>query len=77
MKTLNIDSCNQYILHGAIQTAVETSVWNLDKVMKKAMYWLLHESPARREIYVSKGGSSTFPLRWILQGDLGEIYASF
>lgn len=73
-KTLSIDSCNQHIFHGAIQTAVQTSVWNLDKVMK-AMYWLLHESPARCEIYVCEGGDSTFPLRWVVLGDLGETYA--
>ena len=75
-KTISLGSFNEYILHGALETTFQTSVWNLDKVMK-AMYWLLHESPARCEIYVSKGGSSTFPLRWILPGDIGEIYASF
>ena len=37
----------------------------------KAIYWLLHESPARHEIYVFEGGGSTFPLRWVLPGDLG------
>ena len=38
----SIGSCNQHILHGALQTAVQTSVWKLDKVIN-AIYWLLHE----------------------------------
>ena len=41
-KIRSIGRCNQHILYGALQTAVQTSVWNLDKVMK-AIYWLLHE----------------------------------
>lgn len=41
-KIRSIGRCNQHILYGALQTAVQSSVWNLDKVMN-AIYWLLHE----------------------------------
>ena len=41
-KIRSVGRCNQHILYGALQTAVQSSVWNLDKVMK-AIYWLLHE----------------------------------
>ena len=36
-KTISLGSFNEYILHGALETAFQTFVWNLDKVMK-AMY---------------------------------------
>lgn len=41
-KTLSVGSCNRHVLHGALKTVVQTSVWKLDKVMK-LMYYLLHE----------------------------------
>ena len=49
-ETIHIGSCNMHILHGAFQTAIQSSGWNIDKVLK-SMYWILHDSPARREIY--------------------------
>ena len=59
---LSIGICNQHILHGALQTAVQTAIWNLDKFMK-AMYCLFHESP--------EGAGISFPLRWVLPANLG------
>ena len=32
--TIDIGSCNQHILHGAFQTAIQSSGWNIDKVLK-------------------------------------------
>ena len=33
-ETIDIGSCNQHILHGAFQTAIQSSGWNIDKVLK-------------------------------------------
>ena len=59
-ETIYIGSCNQHILHGAFQTAIPTSVKNIDKILK-SVYWILHNSPARREIYCREGGRDVFP----------------
>ena len=53
-KWKELRGCNQHILHDALQTAAQTSISNLDKVIK-AMYWLLHESPFRRKTHDYKG----------------------
>ena len=60
-ETIHIGSCNQHILHGAFQTAIQSSGWNIDKVLK-SMYWILHDSPARKEICCREGGGDVFPL---------------
>ena len=62
--TIQIGSCNQHILHGALKTAMNQSAWSVDKILK-ALYWILHDSPARRDIYASEGGGSVFPLRFV------------
>ena len=62
--TIHIGSCNQHILHGAFKTAMDQSGWSIDKILK-ALYCILHDSPARRDLYVSEGGGSIFPLRFV------------
>ena len=52
-KTLNIGSCSQHIIHGAFQNGAPSN-WNIDKILK-AMYWILHDSPARRDDYMRVG----------------------
>ena len=49
-ETIHIGSCSQHILHEACQTVIQSSGWNIDKVLK-SKYWILHNSLARREIY--------------------------
>ena len=61
-ETIYIGSCNQHILHGAFQTAVQSSGLNIDKVLK-SMYWILHDSPAKREVFCRESGGDVFPLR--------------
>ena len=34
-ETIHIGSCNQHILHRAFQTAIQSSGWNIDKVLSK------------------------------------------
>ena len=61
-ETIYIGSCNQHILHGAFQTAIQSSGLNIDKVLK-SMYWILNDSPAKREVFCRESGGDVFPLR--------------
>ena len=59
-KTINIGSCAQHIVHGALQNGFCKTDWNLDKVLK-SMYILLYDSPAGRSIYSEVGNTNKFP----------------
>ena len=48
-KTVHIVSCAQHTVHGSFQTGVANTGWDIGKILK-AMYYSLHDSPARREI---------------------------
>ena len=68
-RTLNIGSCTLHILHGAFGTGILYTKWELGKLMK-AMFKILDESPARRNVYLREGTSGKFPMefcqtRWI------------
>lgn len=67
--TINIGSCSLHILHGAFGTGIHITGWKIGKLMK-AMFKILDESPARRDIYLREGTSEKFPqsfseTRWI------------
>ena len=55
-KTLNIGSCSQHIIHGAFKYGVLQTDWGIHKLLK-AMYWILHDSPARRDNYSREGST--------------------
>ena len=74
-KTLNIGSCSQHIIHGAFQNGA-LSNWNIDEILK-AMYWILHDSPARRDYYMRVGNTEIFPLRCILSPYLIFLFTDF
>ena len=61
-KTINIGSCAQHIVHGALQNGFGKTDGNIDKVLK-SMYFHLNDSPARRRIYSEVGNTNKFPLR--------------
>ena len=63
-KTINIASCRQHTVHTAFETGASNDC-DVHKILK-SMFWLLHDSPARRNIYVTEGGSDVFPLRYYL-----------
>ena len=46
-KTVHIGSCAQHTVHGSFQTRVANTGWDIGKILK-AMYYILHDSPARR-----------------------------
>ena len=61
-KTINIGSCAQHIVHGALQNGFCKTDWYIDKVLK-SMYFLLNDSPACSSIYSEVGNTNKFPLR--------------
>ena len=58
---LEIGSCGLHVIHGAFQTGVKATGWELDGVLK-AMWKLFSDSPARRDLYISLSRSVNFPL---------------
>ena len=63
-KTINIGSCPQHTIHGAFETGASND-WAVHNILK-SMFWLFHDSPARRNVYVKEGGSDIFPLRYMV-----------
>ena len=68
-KLVNIGSCGLHIVHGTFKTGFESVDWAVKNTLK-GCYNLLHDSPARRDDYVSVSGSDIFPLsfcatRWV------------
>ena len=63
-KTLNIDSCAQHIVRGSLKNGFQKSTWNMDKLLK-SIFWILHDSPSRRDVYLREGDTDKFPLRLV------------
>ena len=57
----NIGSCGLHVVPGALQTVVTESSWPLKKVLK-AMWQVLHDSPARKDVFVKINQSEKFAL---------------
>ena len=47
---VNIGTCGLHTIHGSMKAGVKKSGWNIGKTMK-AMWKILDESPARRDVY--------------------------
>lgn len=61
---LEIGSCGLHVIHGAFKTGMESQAdWKLKKIFK-AMFYLFHDSPARREVFLQETGSSLFAKRY-------------
>ena len=60
-KLVNIGSCRLHMVHGAFKTGFESVDWAVKNTLK-GYYSLFHDSPARRDYYVSVSGSDIFPL---------------
>ena len=58
---LDIGTCGLHTMHGSMKAAVKKSGWAVSKTLK-AMWKLLDESPARRDIYESVTESDVYPL---------------
>ena len=67
---VNIGTCSLHIVHSSFKNGETSTQWGLKKVLKAA-YYILHDSPARRDNYNSISGSTVYPLnfcatRWVL-----------
>ena len=60
---VNIGSCNLHVVHGALQSATETKMWNLKATMK-GLFEIFKDSPALREDFISITASTIFPLQF-------------
>ena len=74
--TLELSLILEAVAHGAFQTGVQSTGWDIEKV-PKAMWRLFKDSPARREIYIRECGSSVFLMkfcqtRWIEDDSVAE-----
>lgn len=73
---IEIGSCSLHVLHGAFRYGMEHTEWRLDTLLR-ALYYLFHDSPARREDFIAITGSSTFALnfsgtRWLEDVQVAE-----
>ena len=64
-----VGSCGLHVIHGAFQSGVKTTGWEIEKNFK-GMWRLFHDSPARRDTYITINRSDQFPLmfcqtRWV------------
>ena len=52
---IDIGSCSLHVIHGAFKTGAESSGWNM-KATIKGVFMISHDTPARREDYISIAG---------------------
>jgi len=50
-------------VHGAFQRGAKVSGWALDRFLS-SLYWLLKDSPARREDFIEATGTTVMPLKF-------------
>ena len=62
LRQFTFGSCAQHTVHGGLQTRVANTGWDIGKILK-AMYYILHDSPAKWEIYAREGETAIYPLR--------------
>ena len=63
-KTLNIGSCSQHAVNGALKMGMKSVDWNVEKILK-SMFWILHDSAARKDDYMREEQTTVFPLRYV------------
>ena len=64
-----VGSCGLHVSHRTFQSGVKTTGWEIEKNFK-GMWRLFHDSPARRDTYITINRSDQFPLmfcqtRWV------------
>ena len=58
---MNIGSCSQHSVHGALKMSMKTVDWNIEK----SMFWIMHDPPARKDDYMREGQTTVFPVRYL------------
>ena len=66
---IEIGTCSLHVVHGALQTGIKKSSWELDQLLK-SLWWLFHDTYQRRTVYTEITNSTVFPLqfcatRWV------------
>ena len=61
---LVVRSCSQHVLHGVFKSYVTITKLDLGKILR-SMFYLLQDSPGRRDIYMREGESYVFLLRYL------------
>ena len=57
-------SCSQHVLHGVFKNGVTITRLDLGKILK-SMFYLFHDSRARRDVYMHEGETDVFLLRYL------------
>ena len=75
-KILNVGSCGLHIIHGVFCTGCHATEWKIDGILR-ALWYLCHNTSARREDYTTITESTVFPLkfcatRWVEDGRVAE-----
>ena len=60
---IDIGTCSLHVVHGALQTGIKKSSWELDQLLK-CLWWLFHDTYQRRTIYTEINNSTVFPLQF-------------
>lgn len=60
---LDIGTCGLHVVHGSLKTGAKSSEWDLQRLLK-AMWQLLHGSPARRAVYENVTESMEYPSKF-------------
>ena len=61
---LLIRSYSQHVLYGVFKNGVTITKWDLGKILK-SMFYLFHNSPARRDICMCERKADKFPLKYV------------
>lgn len=59
-KLLNIGSCGLHVMHNAFKAGSAKTKWGVEQTFS-CLFWLIKDSPARREDYSKVTGSNVFP----------------
>ena len=60
-RLVDIGTCGLHTVHGSLKNRIKSSGWEIGKILK-AVFKLLDESPARRDIFRNVTESEVFPL---------------
>ena len=73
---VDIGVCGLHVVHGAFKTGVNSTSWKIDNLLR-SLYYLFHDTYARRTEYREITGSQNFPLqfcatRWTEDSSVAE-----
>ena len=73
---LNVGSCGLHVVHGTFCTGCQSTDWKIDSFLR-ALWYLFHNSLARRGDFTAVTGSTVFPLqfcamRWVEDEKVAE-----